>query len=93
MCPDLRPLAKSLRKLVLRNTGIEPSERFTAALEELGAAANEMLQSVDGDEVEGFAMGGAVRPPGTSLLDYDWIAKADGARSLYVYLPEFSKRG
>lgn len=70
--------------------GIEPTERFTAALDELGAAAAEMLADAS-DEVSGFAFDARPGVPRSGLLDYDWIAKVDTGASHYVYTPEFKK--
>lgn len=69
--------------------GVEPSERFTAALDELGAAAAELLQGLADDDAAGFSDRVPAKPAG--LLDYEWIATIKPTVREYVYVPEFKQ--
>lgn len=71
-------------RIAVELDGIEPSDRFQAALDELAAAADALL--AESAEVSGFV---ELAVPDVLTLG-DWSARGPRVRS-YVYTPEFKK--
>ena len=77
-------MADSPIRISVELEGIEPGDRFQAALEELAAAADELL--TEDPEVAGFAL----ELPYLHAAQGVWSVERPGVRS-YVYMPEFKK--
>ncbi len=77
-------MADSPIRISVELEGIEPNGRFQAALEELTAAADALLD--EPGEVSGFVL----ELPYLHAVRGSWSLERPGVRS-YIYTPEFKK--
>lgn len=70
-------MAESPIRIAVELEGIEPNDRFQAALDELGAAATELID--DNADVSGFA--GGVMGDEPAMIRGAWIEARPGVKS------------